>query len=144
MITYSLAIKEDWEAILNLLNQSTLPTNDIKINTHHFIVAKCENIIVGCVGLEDYLTIGLLRSFVVDESFRNQKIGKSLISQLTNYALQKGIEQLFLLTTTASNYFTREGFKAIDRNLVPEPIKKTSEFKDLCPSTAICMYKLLP
>lgn len=74
---------------------------------------------------------------------RVTEIGKSLISQLTNYALQKGIVQLYLLTTTASKYFTREGFNVIDRNLVPDLIKKTSEFKDLCPSSAICMNKII-
>ncbi len=143
MISYSLAINEDWKAILNLLNQATLPTDDIKINIHHFVVAKVEDMVVGCIGLEDYSTIGLLRSFAVDERYRNQRIGKNLISQLNSYALQKGITQLYLLTTTASKYFAREDFEVIDRNIIPELIKKTSEFKYLCPSEAICMYKTI-
>ncbi|GAL86114.1 GCN5-related N-acetyltransferase family protein [Sporocytophaga myxococcoides] len=143
MISYSLAINEDRKEISNLLTLATLPTDDIKINRHHFIVAKTENIVVGCIGLEGYSNIGILRSFAVDERYRNQKIGKNLISQLTNYALQKGITKLYLLTTTASKYFSREGFEVIDRNIVPELIQKTSEFKYLCPSEAICMYKTI-
>lgn len=73
MITYSLAVEKELEAILNLLSQAALPTDDININIQHFIIAKSENSIVGCIGLEDYSTIGFLRSFAVDESYRNRK-----------------------------------------------------------------------
>jgi amino-acid N-acetyltransferase len=56
---------------------------------------------------------------------------------------EKGIEEFYLLTTTADKFFARNGFEVIDRNKVPSSIAGTNEFDSICPATAVCMRKLL-
>ncbi|MEQ8534295.1 MAG: tyrosine protein phosphatase, partial [Imperialibacter sp.] len=60
-----------------------------------------------------------------------------------NDAARNGITELYLLTTTASKFFERIGYKVADRNTAPDAIKNTSEFSDLCPSSAVFMHKAL-
>ncbi len=48
---------------------------------------------------------------------------------------------LYLLTTTAKDFFNKEGYIVVNRDEVPEPIKNSSEFSSVCPSTAIVMKK---
>jgi amino-acid N-acetyltransferase len=56
-------------------------------------------------------------------------------------AEKKKFRALYLLTTTAENYFPAFGFTAIPRDSVPDEIQTTSEFKDICPSSAIVMRR---
>jgi amino-acid N-acetyltransferase len=55
----------------------------------------------------------------------------------------QGAEYLFLLTTTAREFFLKENYTLVDRNSVPLSIKETSEFTGLCPSSATVMRKQL-
>jgi amino-acid N-acetyltransferase len=48
---------------------------------------------------------------------------------------------LYLLTTTAREFFAGRGYRAIDRADAPERIRGTTEFSDLCPASATAMVK---
>jgi amino-acid N-acetyltransferase len=48
---------------------------------------------------------------------------------------------LYLITTTAKDFFNRQGYCIIQREKSPEAIKETAEFSSLCPSTAVVMKK---
>ena len=50
---------------------------------------------------------------------------------------------LYLLTTTAEEFFARCGYEPIDRSRVPEAIRATAEFQSLCPASSVCMRKRL-
>jgi amino-acid N-acetyltransferase len=50
---------------------------------------------------------------------------------------------LYLLTTTAREFFADRGYAEVERTEPPEAIRATTEFADLCPSTAACMRKRL-
>jgi amino-acid N-acetyltransferase len=52
--------------------------------------------------------------------------------------------EIYLLTTATEHFFNRIGFKVINRSMAPAAIQNTTEFKKLCPSTAICMRMKLP
>ncbi len=54
-----------------------------------------------------------------------------------------GIENLYLLTTTAADYFERRGFTRIERSQVPERLRATAEFQGTCPASATVMKAAL-
>lgn len=139
MITYTLSEVKDLEGIERLLNKNNLPFSDIREGEIDFIVAKNDHEIIGCIGLEKYETEGLLRSFAVENNFRNKGLGRELYHRLLHYASQNNIKTLHLLTTTAKDYFLRTGFGIASRSNAPEAISKTKEFAGLCPSTSVYM-----
>lgn len=139
MIEYTLAEVKDLDAIARLLKINDLPFSDIHESDIDFIVAKKDHEIVGCIGLEKHGTEGLLRSFAVENEFRNRGLGKEMYNRLLFYAAQKNITTLHLLTTTAKDYFLKTGFHLANRSNVPGVISQSREFAGLCPATSIYM-----
>lgn len=139
MISYKLAEREDIEPITHLLKINDLPFSDIIESAIEFIVAKNDKETVGCIGLEKHGTEGLLRSFAVDNDFRNNGIGKEMYNRLLSYATQHKIKTLHLLTNTAKDYFNKNGFMVADRSKAPELISKSQEFTSLCPISSVYM-----
>lgn len=88
---------------------------------------------------EKFESDALFRSVIIAPSARGKGNGQSLISEAIGYAKLNGIQNLYLLTTTASGFFAKNGFITIPRDSVPESIANTSEFKDFCPDSATCM-----
>jgi mannose-6-phosphate isomerase-like protein (cupin superfamily) len=52
-----------------------------------------------------------------------------------------GVEQLYLLTTDAERYFATLDFKRIERSEAPAQIQATTQFRSLCPQSAVCMAR---
>lgn len=50
---------------------------------------------------------------------------------------------MYLLTTTAENYFPAFGFRPVDRSAVPTELMASPEFQGACPASAIVMRKEL-
>ena len=140
-ITYSFATDKDIQAIKTLLQESHLPYKDIDGHIDNFIVAKEQGALIASIGLEVLQPYSLLRSLTVSENYRNKGIANELLKKISEYALSIHIKDLFLLTTTAEDYFMKNKFIVLERNDLPDPLKKTQEFIFLCPETAICMYK---
>lgn len=133
---------KDLNLIAGLLKQNDLPYQDIKTRGKcgkEFFLAYVNSILVGCVGLEKFDSIGLLRSVVVKEEYRNKDYGKQICNSLMEYAKTQDIKELYLLTTTAKNFFEKIGFRVIKRSFVPDAIKNTTEFSGLCPMSAVCL-----
>ncbi|RLC71264.1 MAG: hypothetical protein DRI26_05505 [Chloroflexi bacterium] len=55
------------------------------------------------------------------------------------HSRRKGVREIYLLTTTARGFFKKLGFEDVARAEVPMEIQETTEFKDMCPSSASCM-----
>ena len=127
---------------LELLKKNNLPTEDISDHTKLFVVTH-NNEVTGTIGIEFYDDLALLRSLTVNEELRSKGIGKELVEFIEGYAKQNGAKELILLTTTATAYFSRRAYQTIERNNVPEEIKKSPEFASTCPSSATVMKKIL-
>jgi amino-acid N-acetyltransferase len=143
-IKYYWAEPADQQAIQLLLKQSDLPYEDIAAHLANFIAAKAGDSIIGVNGIEIYGQDGLLRSLAVEPAFRGKGISRELNARILEYARQKGVKKLYLLTLTAENYSAKLGFRKIERASLPESIQATAEFKSLCPQTAVCMLKVIP
>jgi amino-acid N-acetyltransferase len=138
------ACPSDQAGIKHLLAGCELPHEDITAaHLCHFWVLRDGPQLVGAVGLEVLGKHSLLRSLVVPARYRGRGIGSQLTSQAEEYARSQRVEALYLLTTTAEDFFARRGYHRIDRNSVPSALQETAEFRTLCPSTAVCMVKYL-
>jgi amino-acid N-acetyltransferase len=85
----------------------------------------------------------LLRSLVVRAACRAEGLGTALHDRLLFYARLRGIERVYLLTTTAERFFRRLGWEPIARTAVPTGVRRTREFRELCPQTAVCLTRSL-
>lgn len=105
------------EALLARLN---LPTTGLLDQfPNGYVVAIDRGRVVGCAGLEAYDGLGLLRSVAVDPLRQRLGIGGGLVADRINAARTLKLEAVYLLTTTAPEYFTRYGFESADRARVP-------------------------
>lgn len=135
------ATDRDLDSVRRLLSASDLPLDGVKENFSSFIVAEDEGAIVGAIGLEKFGPIALLRSAVVSNDHRGRGIGGALVEHIIENAEQEGIEELFLLTTTAEDYFPQFGFERTTRLAVPVAVKGSAEFQGACPDTASVMTR---
>jgi amino-acid N-acetyltransferase len=132
---------DDREAVAALLARCGLPHEDIGPHLAHFTVARDEGRLIGVIGLEVHGQDGLLRSLAVAEEHRGEGIARRLYASLLGRARAAGVTRLFLLTTTAQGFFEMLGFRAVDREAVPEALRATEEFRALCPRSATCMAR---
>lgn len=139
------AQKDDWPAILALLQEASLPVDDLDASRcDSFLVARSGDSaagIAGAIGLEQFGEIGLLRSLVVHNRHRGAGIGRALVAALESRAALSGIAQLFLLTIDADKFFLGCGYRPVERPGVPARIRETREFTELCPGDAAVMRK---
>ncbi|MCI0615275.1 arsenic resistance N-acetyltransferase ArsN2 [bacterium] len=134
---------EDFEEIRDLLKSANLPFEDVENGIGHFVLARNEQRLIGCVGLQICRDDALLRSLAVSDQERNRGLGKALVQEILEYASRLNLQNIYLLTTTAENFFRKHGFVNANRTEAPDAIRMTSEFSSLCPSTAVFMYKEL-
>lgn len=127
---------EDQETILGLLKASDLPTQDLPSEKVEFLVARNQQNVVGCIGLEQYNGNGLLRSFAIDPTLRSMGLGGKLYSYFLSFCKKRNIQKLHLLTTTAERYFLTKGFKVASREKAPKGISGSTEFSELCPASS--------
>lgn len=130
---------QDLGAVEQLLSENELPVEGVRENFSNFLVAEEGRRIVGAIGLESFDSVALLRSAAVSEGMRGAGIGRQLVDRALENARRQGIEEVFLLTTTAEKYFPKFGFSETTRDLVPAALKASAEFRGACPDSAIVM-----
>lgn len=131
------------EKAIMLLEQAKLPTKDIDEKVKLFVLQNGQEII-GTGGLELMKEYGLLRSVSVKESEKGRGLGQKITQFVENYAKSIGIEEIYLLTNTAKDFFEKkENYMIVDRTLVPKEIQESKQFAETCPSSAIVMRKIL-
>jgi len=141
-IPITFARPADLAAVKQLLRESGLPRRDVVAPLLvHFLVARRGASLVGVVGLEALGRCGLLRSLAVAPAERGRGLGIELTRSLERRAWSLGIAQLYLLTTTAEGFFSRLGYRAIPRDRAPAAIQGTTEYRELCASTSVCMVR---
>ncbi|NUE00892.1 GNAT family N-acetyltransferase [Halorubraceae archaeon YAN] len=124
-----------------LLDTCGLPTADV--TAEMLYIATVDGVHIGVGGLEQSGSVGLLRSIAIDPAYQGNGYGVALCSELEQVAMDAGITQLFLLTTTAAHFFQQSGYTQIDREMAPPVIQQTTQFSELCPQQATCLRKQL-
>lgn len=142
MIHFRTAGIDDLQEVKKLLAASALPFEDIDHIITDFEVALVDNKIIGAAGVEKHFPYMLIRSVVIDQTFRNKQIGYQMLHALMDKLNPENFNGFYLLTESASSFFTKLGFVPVLRENVPDEIKQTTEFSSICPSSAMVMYKL--
>ena len=132
----------DLGEVKTLLATCRLPTEDIGRDAV-FMAARRREQLCGVAGFERFGEVALLRSVAVHPTWRRKGIARALCEAIMHEARQRGVQQLFLLTTDADRFFARLGFAAIDRAALPDEVRATAQFRELCPQTAIAMARML-
>jgi amino-acid N-acetyltransferase len=134
----------DESAVKQLLSESSLPISDITTQyMQHFFGCGSGPELEGVVGLELFSEVALLRSLAVASSRRGTGVGSRLVAHAERHARDQGVQSLYLLTTTAEQFFLRHGYARIPRDKAPAAIKSTSEFSGICPVSSAFMVKYL-
>jgi N-acetylglutamate synthase-like GNAT family acetyltransferase len=124
------------------LTKSGLPVDDLEAAGHLFWRFETkDDIPLGFGGLEIYGDDALLRSVVTLPPVREGGIGSAIVAALEAEAQLRGARTIWLLTTSAGGFFKRLGYVVCDRAVVPDAIRATREFSDLCPATADVLVK---
>ena len=139
------ASERDYGDVIALLDAASLPTEDLERSSMaHFLVARDgSGKVIGAIGVERYGRTALLRSLVVAPEHRNRELGTRLVAEIEARCRSLAVADLFLLTTTARDFFARQGYRAIGREAVPGALHVATEFTRLCPGSAVCMTKSL-
>lgn len=133
------ATASDLPAILALLRQCELLESGVVEAVDGFLVARADAALLGCAGLEGYGDCGLLRSVAVETEARKSGLGRKLVAGVVEAARNRGMRELFLLTTSAAAFFEHLGFVVIPRSAAATAITESWEYRVGCPQTALLM-----
>jgi N-acetylglutamate synthase-like GNAT family acetyltransferase len=139
----SAASAGDLVAIEALLRENGLPTAGVGDSIGDFILARAGGDLIGVIGLERHAPYGLLRSAAVSKEWQGRGLGRALVVRLLEEALHTGISAIYLLTTTAEDYFPAFRFRRVSRESVPEELLASEEFRGACPDSAVVMVLAL-
>jgi amino-acid N-acetyltransferase len=137
------ASAEDSAVILDLLQQNRLPVDGLIDHLATTVVAREDGRIVGSAALEMHGEHALLRSVAVRPAFQSRGLGHALTESALAMARDRHVKAVYLLTTTAEQFFPQFGFTRIPREVVPDTIQTSVEFTSACPLTATAMMKTL-
>ena len=131
----------DYDVVAALLEREQLPLDGLRQHFDNAVVARAGNRIIGCAALEVYEGGALLRSVAVDAEYRRAGVGTELTHAAIRLAARRLIPAVYLLTTTAEQFFRKFNFEIVDRADVPSSVTASEEFAHACPSTAIVMRR---
>jgi amino-acid N-acetyltransferase len=130
----------DLPSIRVLMQADQLPDGDVADHLATFLVGEQAGSFVAAGGFEVLGSSGLLRSVAVTHRYRGRGWGQRLVGRLLLQARALGLADLYLLTTTAQDFFARFGFRPVPREAAPPRVRGTRQFTISCPASATLMY----
>lgn len=143
MTDIRLATGADLVAVLDLLGRSGLPVDGVAEHVDTLLVLPDGDRVVGSAALELHGDSALLRSVAVDPTVRGLGAGRRVTVAALELARERGVRDVFLLTTTAETFFPRCGFQPATRADVPPAVQQSIEFTSACPASATVLRKRL-
>lgn len=131
--------QDEQDSLQELLKSEKLCYNDITETGVKLYGVKIKHVHVGYFGFEKFGENALFRSMLVQPDARKRGYGTLIWNEAKETFKEQGVRNVYLLTNTATDFFEKQGFEIIDRKTVPESIAKTTEFRDFCPDSSICM-----
>ncbi len=126
------AVLEDVPEILHLLdgyiktgNLVFRTASDIKKKIHAYHIYAVDHAVYGCGALYDMGDgWGEIGAIAVSDAYKSQGIGHGLVQYLIQAAREKQIQNLFLLTTQAADWFFEFGFVWAGPSDLPERLQE--------------------
>jgi amino-acid N-acetyltransferase len=137
------ACPDDASDVLRLLERSHLPLDGLLDHLPTIVVARRDGEVIGSAALEVYADGALLRSVAVAPEAQGHGLGHDLVAAAIRMAEGVNAPAIYLLTTTAAQYFPKFGFEAIARKDVPAGVQTSIEFTSACPASAAVLRKRL-
>ncbi len=101
-----------------ILNRSE---DEVATNIRSYVLAKEGEILVGYTALHVHSKrLAEIRSLVVDEKYRGQKIGQRMVNFTLEEAKILGVEEDVLVLTYLPGFFEKIGFNEINKEVIPE------------------------
>ena len=112
----------DLPAVRRLLRRCKLPVGGVNADDVVLLVIARRNEIYGCGAIEllDERR-ALLRSVAIQPELRGLGLGRMMVDRLLSEARFGAVTDLYLLTTTAKEYFEQFGFEPVARSRTPSP-----------------------
>lgn len=134
------ATAADLPAIAALLAGAGLPEEDIGAHLATTLVGVSRGEIVAVGALEPLGHSCLLRSVAVAPARRGRGWGRRMSLRLLDYARSIRTPEIYLLTSTAADFFAGLGFRPLSRDQAPMRVRATRQFSALCPASAVFMH----
>lgn len=136
--------QKELDVLRNFLRLNQLPADDLRLaDSLYLTYYDSSEELVGSGGLELYGDKALLRSLAVSQTIRSQSLGRQIMEDLLQQVRSKDIKEIYLLTQTAWYFFLKLGFKEVNRGEVPDEIRNSTEFSQVCPGSARVMRLML-
>jgi amino-acid N-acetyltransferase len=130
---------EEQDALQEMLKSEKLCYNDISDDGVKLYGVSIKHVHVGYFGFEQFGENALFRSMLVQPDARKRGYGTMIWKEAKKTLKEQGVNSVYLLTNTAEDFFDKQGFAVIERKSVPESIANTTEFREFCPDSSICM-----
>jgi len=112
----SLVAKEVKDGII--LNRTE---DEVATNIRSYVLAKDNDKIVGYTALHIHSRrLAEIRSLIVDEAYRGQKIGQRMVEFTLKEAKELGVQEDVLVLTYLPKFFEKLGFQEINKEVIPE------------------------
>lgn len=91
-------------------------------NIRNFFVAEIGGKVVGCCAISFFtLHLAEIRTLAVCEGFRQRGVGARLVEKAEAILREEGVQNAFVLTL-APQFFKRQGYAVVDKELFPQKI----------------------
>ena len=95
--------------------------DEVATNIRSYVLAKDEGKLVGYTALHIHSKrLAEIRSLIVDEPYRGQKVGQRMVEFTLNEARALGVEEDVLVLTYLPLFFQKLAFKEINKEVIPE------------------------
>jgi amino-acid N-acetyltransferase len=95
--------------------------DEVATNIRSYVLAKDKGKIVGYTALHVHSKrLAEIRSLIVDETYRGQRIGQRMVEFTLKEAKELGVEEDVLVLTYLPLFFEKLGFKEINKERIPE------------------------
>ena len=112
----SLVVSEVKDGVI--LNRSE---DEVATNIRSYVLAKEGEKLVGYTALHIHSKrLAEVRSLIVDEAYRGQKIGQKLVEFAVEEAKSLKVEEDVLVLTYTPAFFEKLGFKEMNKEAIPE------------------------
>ena len=95
--------------------------DEVATNIRSYVLAKDGEKLVGYTALHIHSPrLAEIRSLIVDEAYRGQKIGQRLVKFALDEAKALGVKEDVLVLTYLPHFFEKLGFREINKEVIPE------------------------
>ena len=95
--------------------------DEVATNIRSYVLAKDGDRLVGYTALHIHSKrLAEIRSLIVDEAYRGQKVGQKMVEFTLKEAKQLGVEEDVLVLTYLPGFFEKLNFKEINKEVIPE------------------------